>query len=81
MNAIRLVPVYRQRDGFSALRQNQELFELFYHLVHEKSISIMVEGSHDYRKRLRPVQRGTAKIVFGTYENMVILTLKLYLSD
>ena len=69
MNAIRLVPVYRQRDGFSALRQNQELFELFYQLVHEKkSISIMVEGSHDYHKRLRLVQRGTAKIAFGTYE-------------
>jgi len=87
MNAIRLIPIYRARDGFSALRQNQALFESFYQIIHEKkSISIMVEGSHDYRKRLRPVQRGTAKIVFGTYEtygdtDMIIVPMGLTYSD
>lgn len=66
MDQIRLIPVFRQRDGFSNMRQNQTLFELFYDLLKKRnSISIMVEGSHDHRKRLRPVQRGTARIVIG----------------
>lgn len=69
MDQIRLIPVYRQRDGFSSLRENQALFQYFYDLLKNgDSISVMVEGSHDYRKRLRPVQRGTARIVIGTYK-------------
>ncbi|MEM9886452.1 MAG: 1-acyl-sn-glycerol-3-phosphate acyltransferase [Bacteroidota bacterium] len=69
MDQIRLIPIFRQRDGISALKQNQELFEMFYQILHDKKdISIMVEGSHDHRKRLRKVQRGTARIVFGTYD-------------
>jgi len=69
MDQIRLIPIFRQRDGFSALKQNQALFEQFYEIIHQKrDISIMVEGSHDHRKRLRPIQRGAARIVFGTYD-------------
>ncbi len=87
MNQIRLIPVFRQRDGFSALRQNQQLFEIFYNLLHKKgSISIMVEGSHDKSKRLNPVQRGTAKIAFGFFEkynddSLVICPIGLTYSD
>lgn len=87
MDQIRLIPIFRQRDGISALKQNQALFEMFYKILHEgKDISIMVEGSHDHRKRLRKVQRGTARIVFGTYdeygdENIKIVPVGLTYSD
>jgi len=87
MDQIRLVPIFRQRDGFSALKENQTLFDQFYEILNEgKDISIMVEGSHDYRKRLRTVQRGTARIVFGTYEkyqnsNIQIVPIGLTYSD
>lgn len=87
MDQIRLIPVFRKRDGFSALKQNQDFFDLFYEIMHEgKDISIMVEGSHDHRKRLRKVQRGLARIVFGTYDkygdtNMTIVPIGLTYSD
>ncbi len=87
MNQIRLIPVFRARDGFSALRQNQLLFEQFYELLHQKgSISIMVEGSHNKAKRLRPVQRGIARIAFGLYEkygdtDLIIAPIGLTYSD
>ncbi|MEN0048677.1 MAG: 1-acyl-sn-glycerol-3-phosphate acyltransferase, partial [Bacteroidota bacterium] len=87
MDQIRLVPIFRQRDGFSALKENQALFDSFYTLLHEgKDISIMVEGSHDHRKRLRKVQRGTSRIVFGTYDkygntNIKIVPIGLTYSD
>jgi 1-acyl-sn-glycerol-3-phosphate acyltransferase len=87
MATIRLIPVFRQRDGFSALRQNQQLFETFYDLLHKKgSISIMVEGSHDKSKRLNPIQRGTAKIAFGFFEkynddSLIICPIGLTYSD
>ncbi len=87
MDTIRLIPIFKQRDGFSALRQNQQLFEAFYNLLHKKgSISIMVEGLHDKSKRLNPVQRGTAKIAFGFYEkynddSLIISPIGLTYSD
>lgn len=78
MDQIRLIPVFRARDGFAALRQNQLLFEQFYELLHNKgSISIMVEGSHNKAKRLRPVQRGTARIAFGLYKKYGNTDLKI----
>ncbi|MEL6943159.1 MAG: 1-acyl-sn-glycerol-3-phosphate acyltransferase, partial [Bacteroidota bacterium] len=87
MDQIRLVPIFRQRDGFSALKENQALFDSFYQILHEgKDISVMVEGSHDHRKRLRTVQRGTSRIVFGTYDkfgdtNIKIVPIGLTYSD
>lgn len=87
MDQIRLIPIFRKRDGFSALKENQALFDTFYEILHEgKDISIMVEGSHDHRKRLRKVQRGTSRIVFGTYDkygdtNIKIVPIGLTYSD
>lgn len=69
LNSMNVIPIFRQRDGVQNLRKNMELFDFFQDLLHEKkNITIMVEGSHDYHKRLRTVQRGTARMTIGTYK-------------
>lgn len=69
LGKIGTIPIFRFRNGFSGLRQNQETFERCYEVLHEgHCISIMSEGSMVHEKRLRTIQKGTAKMAIGAYE-------------
>ncbi len=87
LNSLHIIPVFRQRDGVGNLRKNLELFDLFQKMLHEdKNITVMVEGSHDFHKRLRKVQRGTARMTIGTYkeygdDDITILPMGVSFSD
>lgn len=87
LNNLNIIPIFRQRDGIENLRKNANLFGMFQDLLHEKkNITIMVEGSHDYRKHLRKVQRGTARMTLGTYkeygdEDITILPMGVTFTD
>lgn len=60
------VPIYRFRDGFSNLRNNAKTFEYCYKTLQEgKAILIFAEGSTEMVKRLRPLQKGAARIAMG----------------
>lgn len=63
------IPIYRTRDGFSNLRSNRETLSQCSSALREgKAIVIFPEARTVLEKRLRPVQRGAARIVFGTRE-------------
>ena len=85
--SLHLVPIFRQRDGMEKLRENSNLFGMFHDMLHDKkNITIMVEGSHDHRKHLRKIQRGTARMSLGTYkeygdENITIVPMGATFTD
>ncbi|MEM9991656.1 MAG: 1-acyl-sn-glycerol-3-phosphate acyltransferase, partial [Bacteroidota bacterium] len=87
LSSLKIVPIFRQRDGMEKMRQNANLFGMFQDMLHEKkNLTIMVEGSHDHRKHLRKVQRGTARMALGTYkeygdEDITILPMGVTFSD
>ena len=61
------IPIYRQKDGISNLRKNAETLDLSYRKLAEgNAILIFPEAKTEWEKRLRPVQRGAAHLVFGT---------------
>jgi len=63
------IPIFRVRDGFTSLRRNDASFAACYEkLSQEESILIFSEGLCVFEKRLRPLQKGTAKIALGTIE-------------
>ena len=63
------IPIFRFRDGFSNLRNNLESFEYCYRALADNSaIIIFSEGSTKMVKQLRPLQRGTARLAFGTIQ-------------
>lgn len=66
----RLVPVFRIDDaGYSQLKSNYESFDrVFEALSKKKTVMILAEGRTKHEKRLRPIMKGTARIVFGTLE-------------
>jgi len=64
------IPIYRFRDGFKNLRSNESSFRKCHEtLAQGGSIVIFSEGLTEYEKRLRPIQRGTARLAFGTLED------------
>ena len=61
------IPIYRQKDGISNLRKNASSFELTYKKLAEGSaVVIFPEAKTILEKRMRPIQRGTAHLAFGT---------------
>ena len=68
LDLINAVPIYRLRDGFSKVKRGQS-FQLCYDLLNKNgNLIILSEGLTKYEKRLRPIQRGTARIAFGAWE-------------
>ena len=67
---VRMTPIFRQEDtGYSNLKSNYETFEKCYETLEKKMpLMILVEGRTIHEKRIRPIRKGTARIVFGALE-------------
>ncbi len=78
-NALHMIPIYRIRDGgFGKVKRNFSTFELCYEkLAENKTIMILAEGNTIQEKRLRPIQKGTARIAFGALGKDENLDLKI----
>lgn len=64
------LPIYRFRDGFSSMRQNEKQFSYCFDLLAESGcIVIFAEGSTKHIKQTRPIQKGAARIAFGALQN------------
>ncbi len=65
-----MFPVYRQRDGYGQRDRNDEVFEYCQQkMLDGVAVNIFVEGEHHIDKRILGMQKGIARIAFGTYEN------------
>ena len=78
-NALNMIPVYRIRDGgYRKLRRNYSTFDLCYEkLAENEAIMILAEGNTIQEKRLRPIQKGTARIAFGALGKDEALDIKI----
>ena len=79
MRQVHLIPIFRMKDGgYKNLKQNFQTFDYCYAALNEnKNIMILAEGSTVYEKRLRPLQKGTARIVFGALEQYPDMDLQI----
>ncbi len=70
LRALHMLPVYRLKDGgYRKLKNNFATFEACHNALREhRAIMIYIEGSTEYVKRLRPLQKGAARIAFGGLE-------------
>lgn len=66
---IKILPIYRIRDGFDAVKKNDKVFIKTVDVVKNKTgLCILPEGNHDGHRRLRPFKKGFARIAFQTEE-------------
>lgn len=67
---LRILPVYRMRDGYGTLKENDEVFDnVIKHLQNCGVIGIMPEGTHGEKKMLRSLKKGIFRMAFQAEQN------------
>jgi len=70
------IPIFRAQDGFGKLRNNQDTFAYCYEALSEhKAILIFPESWTILEKRLRPLQKGAARLALGALKNVPHLNI------
>jgi len=84
-----MIPVFRQvESGFSSLKDNYGIFSFCQKAIAKgKVVALFPEGRTEHERRLRPLQRGIARIAFGTLreypkvEDLIILPVGVNFSN
>ncbi len=78
LKSLQMLPVYRIRDGWSNLTNNNAIFETCTKVLHDKeAVVIFPEGSHNLARRVRPLSKGFTRIVFDTLDTYPDLDIQL----
>jgi 1-acyl-sn-glycerol-3-phosphate acyltransferase len=68
---LKIMPVYRIRDGYENLSLNDEIFKKTIDVIRNRNgLVILPEGNHCGEKRLRPLKKGIARIALQAEEAM-----------
>jgi 1-acyl-sn-glycerol-3-phosphate acyltransferase len=66
---LKILPVYRIRDGFDALKSNDIIFDKTIDVMRNKNgLVILPEGNHEGVRRLRQLKKGICRIAFQADE-------------
>ncbi len=69
LNFIRMLPVYRVRDGFSSIQKNENTFSQTFEVLRKNgTVIIFAEGSHSLERYIRPLSKGFTRMAFGLKE-------------
>ena len=69
LHFLRILPIYRKRDGGNSSDNNQETFDLIPKILKSgQSVGIMPEGTHNEIKRLRMLQKGVFRLAMQAQE-------------
>ncbi|MFH4964341.1 lysophospholipid acyltransferase family protein [Gaetbulibacter sp. M235] len=78
LRSLRMLPVYRMRDGIQTITKNNTIFKWCSQLLHNNnSIVIFPEGNHNLKRTVRPLSKGFTRLVFDTLETYSNLNLQL----
>ncbi len=71
LKMLNMMPIYRIRDGYAKLSQNDAVFETCKELFNqEKPVLIFPEGNHGEHHFLRPLTKGAARIALFSQQEM-----------
>ena len=67
---LRMMPIYRLRDGRETLSQNQAVFERCAYLFSQgEHLLLFPEANHNLRRQVRPLSKGFTRIISQSYES------------
>lgn len=70
LNLLKILPIYRIRDGYGELGKNQESFENTVEVFKANiPLCILPEGNHEGQKRLRQLKKGIFRVAFQAENN------------
>ncbi len=72
LERIGIVPIFRIQDGGKeGLKKNEEAYRRVNHLLGKNAkVMVFAEGLCIQERRLRPLKKGVARMVFGAYEHL-----------
>ena len=74
----RMIPIYRIRDGKSALAKNDAIFDTCAAVLNNKEALVMFpEANHNLKRRVRPLSKGFTRILFRAKEKYPDLDIQL----
>lgn len=78
LKSLWMLPVYRVRDGWSSIANNNSIFKKCSELLHQKqAIVIFPEGDHNLKRTVRPLSKGFTRIVFDTIDRFPEVEMQL----
>jgi 1-acyl-sn-glycerol-3-phosphate acyltransferase len=78
LKSLKMLPVYRVRDGWKTISNNNAIFETCTELLqNNEAIMIFPEGNHNLNRTVRPLSKGFTRIVFNTLEKYPDIDLQL----
>ncbi len=68
-NYLKMIPVYRLRDGRDTVSRNHEIFETCAQLLKKgEALTMFPEANHNLRRRVRPLSKGFTRVLFKALE-------------
>ncbi|MFK5982751.1 MAG: 1-acyl-sn-glycerol-3-phosphate acyltransferase [Flavobacteriaceae bacterium] len=81
LNSLQMLPVYRVVDGIDTIQKNKAIFTICSKfLSKKKSIILFPEGSHNIKRKVRPLKKGFLRIIeetLQTYPNTEIVIIPI----
>lgn len=75
---LRMIPIYRIRDGREALKNNEAVFHQCAELFRNNHAVLMFpEGNHNIKRRVRPLSKGFTRILFSALERTPNLAIHI----
>ena len=69
-NSLKILPVFRQRDGATELGKNEEIFDISVNILKNRHhMCVMPEGNHGHQRKLRTFGKGIFRIAFTAQED------------
>jgi len=66
---LKMLPVYRIRDGYNTLKGNDEIFDKTIKVIRNRNgLVILPEGNHEGFRRLRQLKKGICRVAFQADE-------------
>lgn len=70
LNFLKIIPVFRIRDGVESLSNNDQSFGIALRaLGYGQAVGIMPEGNHGDQRRIRPIKKGIVRFALNAQEN------------
>ncbi len=77
-NFLRMVPIYRIRDGRDSLHKNDAIFDTCAALLNRgEAIVMFPEANHNIKRRVRPLSKGFTRVLFRALEENPKLDIQL----
>lgn len=69
LRSLNMLPVYRMRDGWSTISNNNSIFNTCTDLLAQgETVALFPEGNHNIKRTVRNLSKGFTRIVFDTLE-------------